>query len=170
MARPPLHYLATVIALDSIDHKILALLQADGRMSNQALADQVALSPSACLRRVRALEEAGIIAGYCAHLDARVLGLDVDAFVQVSMRQEVEGWHDSFLAAVQRWPQVVGAWIVTGECNYILRIRARNLQEYSQFAIEHLHKERGVKEIRSNIVMQGLKVDETTLPTALLPR
>ncbi|MDT8990376.1 Lrp/AsnC family transcriptional regulator [Curvibacter sp. APW13] len=158
------------MALDSIDHKILALLQEDGRISNQALADQVALSPSACLRRVRQLEEAGVIARYRAELDPRALGLDVDAFVQVTMRQEVEGWHESFLAAVQRWPQVVGAWIVTGECNYILRIRAKSLKEYSQFAIEHLHKERGVKEIRSNIVMQGIKSGETVVPSALLPR
>lgn len=159
-----------MIALDAIDHKILALLQEDGRISNQALADKVALSPSACLRRVRMLEEAGAIAGYRAQLDARALGLDVEAFVQVTMRQEVEGWHESFMAAVQRWPQVVGAWIVTGECNYILRIRASNLQEYSQFAIEHLHKERGVKEIRSNIVMQGLKAGDTAVPLALVAR
>ena len=159
-----------MIALDAIDHKILALLQEDGRISNQALADKVALSPSACLRRVRMLEEASAIAGYRAQLDARTLGLDVEAFVQVTMRQEVEGWHESFMAAVQSWPQVVGAWIVTGECNYILRIRARNLQEYSQFAIEHLHKERGVKEIRSNIVMQGIKTVDTTVPLALVGR
>jgi Lrp/AsnC family leucine-responsive transcriptional regulator len=156
-----------VIALDAIDHKILALLQEDGRISNQALADKVALSASACLRRVRMLEECGAIAGYRAQLDARALGLDVEAFVQVTMRQEVEGWHESFMAAVQRWPQVVGAWIVTGECNYILRIRAKNLQEYSQFAIAHLHKERGVKEIRSNIVMQGLKAGDTAVPLSL---
>ncbi len=159
-----------MLQLDSLDHKILALLQQDGRISNQALADQVGLSPSACLRRVRTLEEAGVIAGYRAQLDARVLGLDVDAFVQVTMRQEVEGWHESFMAAVQSWPQVVGAWIVTGECNYILRIRARNLQEYSQFAIAHLHKERGVKEIRSNIVMQGIKAGDAAVPLALVAR
>ena len=162
--------ISRVITLDAIDHRILALLQEDGRISNQALAERVALSPSACLRRVRALEEAGAIAGYRAALDARTLGLDVDAFVQVTMRQEVEGWHDSFLAAVQGWPQVVGAWIVTGECNYLLRVRARNLQAYSEFAITHLHKERGVKEIRSNIVMQALKTGETSVPLALVER
>lgn len=159
----------SVITLDALDHKILALLQTDGRISNQALAEQVALSPSACLRRVRQLEEAGAIAGYRAQLDARALGLDVEAMVQVTMRQEVENWHDSFLAAVQRWPQVVGAWIVTGECNYLLRVRAKSLQAYSQFAIEQLHKERGVKEIRSNIVMQCIKHGETSVPLALLP-
>jgi len=159
-----------VLSLDTIDLKILTLLQDDGRLRNQALADQVALSPSACLRRVRLLEESGAIAGYRAQLDAQALGLDVEAMVQVTMRQEVENWHDSFLAAVQRWPQVVGAWIVTGECNYVLRVRAKSLQDYSQFAIEHLHKERGVKEIRSNIVMQCIKHGETSVPLALLPR
>lgn len=159
-----------MIALDVIDHKILAHLQEDGRISNQALADKVALSPSACLRRVRALEDVGAIASYRAMLDAGALGLEVEAFVQVSMRQEVDGWHESFMAALQGWPQVVGAWIVTGECNYLLRVRARNLQEYSQFAIAHLHKERGVKEIRSNVVMQCVKAGETTVPLVLLPR
>jgi len=159
-----------VITLDSIDHNILDLLQQDGRISNQALAEQVGLSPSACLRRVRLLEECGAIAGYRAELDARTLGLDVEAFVQVHMRQDVEGWHESFMAALQTWPQVVGAWIVTGECNYLLRVRARNLQAYSQFAIEHLHKERGVKEIRSNIVMQSLKNQDTAVPLACVGR
>lgn len=159
-----------MIHLDTINHKILALLQEDGRISNQALADKVALSPSACLRRVRQLEESGAIAGYRAQLGAHALGLDVEAMVQVTMRQEVEGWHESFMAAVQRWPQVAGAWIVTGECNYILRIRAKNLQEYAQFAIEHLHKERGVKEIRSNIVMQCIKAGESSIPLELVGR
>ncbi|NLR74431.1 MULTISPECIES: Lrp/AsnC family transcriptional regulator [Leeia] len=158
------------LSLDALDLRILSLLQQDGRISNQTLAERVALSPSACLRRVRLLEEAGAIAGYQAILDARRLGLELEAIVQVSMRQDMEGWHESFLDAVQQWPEVVAAYIVTGDSNYILRVRARNLQEYSEFAINRLYKTRGVMDIRSNIVMQRIKDSEGRLPMDLLRR
>ncbi len=156
--------------LDVIDLRILTHLQEDGRISNQALADKVALSPSACLRRVRMLEDNGAIAGYRAVLSAEHLGLELEAFVQVSMRQDVEGWHESFLAAVQAWPEVVAAYIVTGEGNYILWVRARNLKDYSEFVINQLYKTRGVMDIRSNIVMQRIKDDEGRLPAGLVGR
>lgn len=156
-----------MLALDTIDLKILTLLQQDGRISNQLLADKVALSPSACLRRMRMLEDSGAIAGYRAVLGAQALGLDLEAIVQVSMRQEVEGWHESFIEALKGWPEVTSAYIVTGECNYILRVRASSLHAYSEFAIHHLHKARGVKEIRSNIVMQCVKEGDGTLPLEL---
>jgi Lrp/AsnC family transcriptional regulator, leucine-responsive regulatory protein len=146
-----------MLALDTLDLKILALLQTDGRMSNQLLADKVALSPSACLRRVRMLEESGAISSYRAVLGATALGLDVEALVQVSMRRDTDGWHESFSQAVQHWPQVSAAFIVTGECNYILHVRARNLQEFSEFVIGTLHKAKGVQDIRSNIIMQRIK-------------
>lgn len=158
------------LSLDALDLRILGLLQQEGRISNQTLADRVALSPSACLRRVRLLEESGAIAGYQAILDARRLGLELEAIVQVSMRQDMEGWHESFLDAVQQWPEVVAAYIVTGDSNYILRVRARNLQEYSEFAINRLYKTRGVMDIRSNIVMQRIKDSEGRLPMDLLRR
>jgi len=153
--------------LDAMDLKILTALQQDGRISNLELADQVFLSPSACLRRVRLLEEAGIINRYSALLDAEVLGLEVDAFVQVTMRRDVEGWHEDFALALQQWPEVVGSFIITGEANYLLRVRARNLKQYSAFVLEKLYKTRDVLEIRSNIVMQTLK-DTTAIDVALL--
>ncbi|MGH8809910.1 MAG: Lrp/AsnC family transcriptional regulator, partial [Noviherbaspirillum sp.] len=82
--------------LDAIDLKLLNLLQDDGRISNLELAEKVFLSPSACLRRVRLLEEAGMISRYSAVLNPAALGLEVDAFVQVTMRRDVEHWHENF--------------------------------------------------------------------------
>ncbi|MFZ6673683.1 Lrp/AsnC family transcriptional regulator [Undibacterium sp. Xuan67W] len=143
--------------LDATDIKILHLLQSEGRISNQDLADKVFLSPSSCLRRVRMLEDAGIISRYSAVLDAIALGLEVDAFVQVTMRRDVEQWHENFSAALQSWPEVVGSYIITGDANYLLRVKARNLKHYSSFVLERLYKTTGVLDIRSNIVLQTLK-------------
>ncbi|HTD05929.1 Lrp/AsnC family transcriptional regulator [Undibacterium sp.] len=143
--------------LDATDLKILQALQADGRVSNLELAERVFLSPSSCLRRVRLLEEAGIISRYSAVLDATKLGLEVDAFVQVTMRRDVEQWHENFSQALQNWPEVVGSYIITGDANYLLRVRARNLKHYSAFVLERLYKTTGVLDIRSNIVLQVIK-------------
>ncbi|MDY7540639.1 Lrp/AsnC family transcriptional regulator [Undibacterium sp. RTI2.1] len=143
--------------LDATDIKILHYLQTDGRISNQELADKVFLSPSSCLRRVRLLEESGIIQHYSAVLNPTALGLEVDAFVQVTMRRDVEQWHENFTLALQSWPEVVGSYIITGDANYLLRVKARNLKHYSSFVLERLYKTTGVLDIRSNIVLQTLK-------------
>lgn len=153
--------------LDAIDLKLLKLLQEDGRMSNLELAEKVFLSPSSCLRRVRLLEENGLIARYGAVLDPAALGLEVDAFVQVTMRRDVERWHENFSAALQTWPEVVGCYIITGEANYLLRVRARSLKHFSAFVLEKLYKTDGVLDIRSNIVLQTIK-DTQTIATELM--
>ncbi|MGY8523833.1 Lrp/AsnC family transcriptional regulator [Paracidovorax citrulli] len=152
--------------LDATDLRILHSLQANGRISNQELAERVALSPSACLRRVRLLEESGIIGGYHAWFDAERLGLELEAIVQVSMRHDVEGWHDTFNAAVQQWPEVLSAYVITGDSNYILRVQARNLKHYSDFIVNRLYRTPGVMDIRSNIVLQRIKTGGS--PLALL--
>jgi len=149
--------------LDPVDLRILACLQENGRISNQDLADRVALSPSACLRRVRLLEESGVIGGYRAWFDTERLGLELEAIVQVSMRHDVEGWHDTFIAAVQAWPEVLSAYIITGDSNYILRVQARNLKHYSDFIVNRLYRTPGVMDIRSNIVLQRIKTDSSPL-------
>ncbi len=149
--------------LDPTDLRILTCLQENGRISNQDLADRVALSPSACLRRVRLLEESGVIGGYRAWFDAEQLGLELEAIVQVSMRHDVEGWHDTFIAEVQSWPEVLSAYIITGDSNYILRVQARNLKHYSDFIVNRLYRTKGVMDIRSNIVLQRIKVDSSPL-------
>lgn len=143
--------------LDSTDLKILQILQDEGRLSNQELADRIYLSPSSCLRRVRMLEDSGVIRQYCAVLDVEQLGLEVDAFVQVTMRRDVEQWHEGFSKEIQQWPEVVASFIITGESNYLLRVRARNLKHYSNFVLERLYKTAGVLDIRSNIVLQTIK-------------
>jgi Lrp/AsnC family transcriptional regulator, leucine-responsive regulatory protein len=143
--------------IDATDLKILALLQEDGRISNLDLAERIFLSPSSCLRRVRLLEESGMISRYSAVLDPVMLGLEVDAFVQVTMRRDVEHWHENFTAALRSWPEVVGSYIITGEANYLLRVRARDLKHFSSFILEKLYKTDGVLDIRSNIVLQTLK-------------
>lgn len=153
--------------LDATDLKILQCLQEDGRISNLELADKVFLSPSSCLRRVRTLEESGIIGRYGALLDPAAVGLEVDAFVQVTMRRDIEHWHENFTAALKGWPEVVGSYIITGEANYLLRVRARNLQHFSEFVLEKLYKTAGVLDIRSNIVLQTLK-DTHIIATELL--
>ncbi len=143
--------------LDKTDLAILHYLQQDGRINNSDLADKIFLSASSCLRRVRALEESGLIASYCAVLNASAIGLEVDAFVQVTMRRDVEQWHENFSKEIQQWPEVVGCFIITGDANYLLRVRARNLKHYSAFVMDKLYKTSGVLDIRSNIVLQNLK-------------
>jgi len=156
--------------LDHTDLKILSLLQEDGRMSNQELAERVFLSPSSCLRRVRLLEENGVIARYSAMLDTAALGLEVDAFVQVTMRRDVERWHENFSTSLRAWPEVVGSYIITGEANYLLRVRARSLKHFSAFILEKLYKTDGVLDIRSNIVLQTIKDTHAIAPELLADR
>jgi len=145
------------MALDRTDLKILKELGRDGRISNQDLAALVALSPSSCLRRVRMLEEAGIISGYRCELDPQRLGLEVQALVQVSMRQDVDQWHEKFVEAVLSWPEVIEATIVTGQANYTLTVRTRDLGHYSDFIINRLYKAPGVMSINSNMVLGTIK-------------
>lgn len=154
------------ISLDATDCRILAVLQQEGRISNLDLAERISLSPSACLRRMRLLEEQGVIECYRACLSREKLGFELEAFVQVSMRNDQEQWHERFAEALKEWPEVVSAFVVTGETHYLLRVLAHNLKHYSEFVLNHLYKAPGVMDIRSNIVLQTLK-DEAGLPVSL---
>ena len=159
----------TGFTLDATDCRILAVLQEDGRISNLDLAERISLSPSACLRRMRLLEEEGVIASYRACLDRERLGIELEAFVHVSMRNDQENWHERFAEAVRDWPEVVGAFVVTGETHYLLRVLAHNLKHYSDFVLQRLYKAPGVMDIRSNIVLQTLKED-SGVPVSLVPK
>ena len=154
------------ITLDATDCRILAVLQEEGRISNLDLAERISLSPSACLRRMRLLEEQGVIEHYRACLSREKLGFGFEAFVQVSMRNEENQWHERFAEALREWPEVVGAFVVTGESHYLLRVLAHNLKHYSDFVLNRLYKAPGVMDIRSNIVLQTLK-DEAGAPVGL---
>jgi Lrp/AsnC family transcriptional regulator, leucine-responsive regulatory protein len=158
------------ISLDATDCRILSVLQNEGRISNLDLADRISLSPSACLRRLRLLEEQGVIERYRACLNREALGFELEAFVQVSMRNDQENWHERFAAAAREWPEVVGAFVVTGESHYLLHVLAQSLKHYSDFVLTKLYKAPGVMDIRSNIVLQTLKEDSgvpVTLPQAV---
>ena len=150
--------------LDQIDLKILRALQANGRLSNQDLADQVALSPSACLRRVKTLEQEGYIDGYHALLNAPKLGYQVEAFVQVRIDQSNDGWHEQFILKIADIDEIADAYIITGSANYLLHIRARDFEHFSTFIIHPLNRIAGVRDIQSHVVMQNLKNNGKLLP------
>ena len=127
------------------------------------------MTPLSSSMRTRRRQEDGDKNTLSAVLDTTVLGLEVDAFVQVTMRRDVEKWHENFTLALQSWPEVVGSYIITGDANYLLRVRARNLKHYSSFVLERLYKATGVLDIRSNIVLQTLKESNEIAPALLAP-
>ena len=151
--------------IDAIDRRILSRLQENSQISNQDLAEQVSLSPSACLRRVRALEEGGLIKRYRAVLDAE-LGFELEAIVHVALDQSRSGWHEEFLAGIALYDEITEASIVTGASNYILTVRARNLSAFSQFVEDKLSKIPGVRDICSHLVMRKVKDRSGMLPLA----
>lgn len=151
---------------DRIDLRILALLQRDGRLSNADIAQQVALSPSPCLRRVRALEESGLIRGYAALLDPLRLGLGLQAYVTVTLDKRRDTQINAFNAAMQASPEVLSCMALTGEMDYLLHVIAKDLEHFSRFLMDRLLKLDGVANVKSSFVLQSIK-DTTELP---LPR
>ena len=144
--------------LDAIDRRILAALQADGRLTNNDLAERVGLSPSPCLRRVRALEAAGTIKGYAAILDPVQLGLGTSVFVRVWLRGQdddtVRRFNDSILAL----PQVMECHMMAGDCDFLLRVVASDLDAYRRFQAEKLARIDGVQSLKTDIPLQRAKL------------
>jgi Lrp/AsnC family leucine-responsive transcriptional regulator len=149
--------------LDSTDRKILAELQADGRLSNQELAERVALSPSPCLRRVRALERAGVIRRYAAVLDPSQIGLGLLAYVTVKLEKRGKMPVDQFTRAVESWPEVIACYSMTGDMDYLMRVQVEDLEHYSRFVMDKLLKQPGVIDIRTNFVLERVK-ETTAMP------
>ncbi len=152
-------------ALGRTDRRILEILQREGRLSNLELAGRVNLSPSACLRRVRALEEAGVIRGYVALLDPARVGLGLLAFVTVKLEKRGRMPTDAFARAVRDWPEVVGCHSMTGEMDYLLRVHVEGLDHFSRFVMDSLLKHPGVLDVKSSFVLQEVK-ETTALPLA----
>jgi len=150
-------------ALDEIDRRILARLQEDARISNADLARAVALSPSPCLRRVRALEERGVIRRFVALLDPVALGLGVSVFVQVRLERQVEQALERFEAALLGRPEVLECYLMTGDADYLLRIVVPDLPAYERFLVDHLTRVPGVASIRSSFALKQVKYS-TALP------
>ena len=121
-----------MIRLDAIDRKILNLLQANGRMTNAELAERVHLSPSACLRRVRQLEEEGVIDGYVMLLDQAAIGRAANVFVEITLNSQSEGALESFEAAVRECPDIMECHLMSGDADYLVRVVAADTADYER--------------------------------------
>jgi Lrp/AsnC family transcriptional regulator, leucine-responsive regulatory protein len=143
--------------LDSVDRRMLAILQDEGRLSNAALAERLHLSPSPCLRRLRALESEGVIAGYRAVLDRKRLGLGLTVFVEL----KVEGHSDRSAAAISEAlaaaPEVISAHIVSGSADFLLEVVVEDLSGYERLMFETLLKLPHVSDVRSNFALRTVK-------------
>ncbi|TAL96942.1 MAG: Lrp/AsnC family transcriptional regulator [Paraburkholderia sp.] len=166
--------------MDAIDRRILTILQENGRLSNQEIAECVNLSPSPCLRRIRRLEECGVIRGYVALLDAQKLGLDLLAYVNVRLEKRSspivgargEGaaatrpgatHADLFRAAVQTWPEVVACHAMTGEMDYLLRVQVEDMAHFSRFVQDQLLHHPSVIDVKTSFSLETIK-ETTALP------
>jgi Lrp/AsnC family transcriptional regulator, leucine-responsive regulatory protein len=143
--------------LDAIDRKILGQLQADGRMSLNDLAGKVGLSPSPCLRRVRILERDGIITRYVAVLDQRAVGLPVSVFVSIKLEKQRGESLDRFAKAVERWPEVLECYLMTGSRDYWLRVVVPDLDAYERFVKQKLTRVEGIASIESSFALEQVK-------------
>ncbi|SEL53169.1 MULTISPECIES: Lrp/AsnC family transcriptional regulator GigD [unclassified Acinetobacter] len=146
--------------LDLIDHKILRLLQQNARLSHQELADLVNLSASACHRRVKILENNGVIEKYQAKINYEKLGIQVEAIVEIKLNQLTESDHQHFLSQIRNFDEVINAFIITGDSNYVLFVATKDLNGFSQFIINKLNKIKGIANINSKIILE--KVIEKT--------
>ncbi len=150
--------------LDPFDRRILDVLQKEGRISNQDLADRISLSPSPCLRRVRALEESGIITGYRAMVDAKSLGLTLMALIHISMDQHTPERFDHFEAAIKAIPEVMECLLITGQdADYQLKVTVKDMDDYQELLLNQITRIRGVTGVHSSFVLRKV-VDKTALP------
>jgi len=149
------------ITLDQVDRRILQVLQAQGRCTYDELAPQVGLSPSAALRRVKRLEEAGVIRGYVALVAPEAVGLGLAAYINVRLEKHTASAKrspmDLFAAAVQTWPEVVECVALTGEMDFLLRVLFRDMGHYSRFIMESLLHHPSVQDCKTSFVMQRVK-------------
>ena len=149
--------------LDEIDRKILAELQADGRMTNVELARRVGISAPPCLRRVRTLEEAGFIRGYHADVDPRELGFEVQVFAHVGLVSQAEADLSAFEARCRGWPLVRECHMLNGEVDFILKCVAPDLSTFQRFLTEELTAADNVASVKTALVIRGAK-DEPGVP------
>ena len=149
---------------DSIDRRILEELQRDGGLTNQELAERVGLSPSPCLRRVRALEESGVIDRRVALLDGKKLGLSLTALIQISMDRHTPERFEKFEAAVRDCPEVQSCYLITGQqADYLLVVIVPDIETYQEFLLGKITRIEGVSGVHSSFVMRRV-VDTTALP------
>ena len=150
--------------IDKFDQQILEILQVDGRIANQDLADRIGLSPSPCLRRVRALEESGLITGYRAMLDAKKLGLSLIALVHISMDRHTPERFANFEASVGILPEVLECLLITGQdADYQIKVAVKDMDHYQALLLNKLTRIEGVTGVHSSFVLRRV-IDRTALP------
>lgn len=147
----------SAVELDRIDRRILAVLQREGRISNVDLAERVALSPTPCLRRVKRLEEQGVIAGYRADLDRRALGLGMTAFVFVNIERHGPRSTQAFVDAALAIEQIVACHVLTGSFDFLLEVVARSLDDYADVMLERLGGLPGVSGLQTCFALRTIK-------------
>ena len=145
------------VELDPTDIKILRELQRDGRMTNVELAERVGISAPPCLRRVRKLEEMGVIEGYAAILNGPKLGYDLVAFCLIGLKHQSEANLKAFAALAESWPIVREAWMVSGDSDFLLRCTAENLTKFQDFVIEVLAANEHVDTVRTMLTIRQVK-------------
>jgi Lrp/AsnC family leucine-responsive transcriptional regulator len=146
--------------LDDIDRKIIAALQADGKITVNELAEKVGLSASPCARRVRLLEQAKVIKGYTAIIDQKKVGLPISAFASIKLERQREDALERFSKAVSRWPEVVDCYLMTGQRDYLLRIVVRDLEAYERFLNDKMTRLEGVASIETSFALKQIKRSE----------
>lgn len=150
--------------LDGYDRNILSILQRDGRISNQELAEQIGLSPSPCLRRLRTLEESGLITGYRALLDAKKLGLSLMALIHISMDSHTPERFGNFETKIAQLPQVLECLLITGQdADYQLKVIVKDMDGYQDLLLNRITRIEGVSGVHTSFVLRRV-VDKTELP------
>ena len=143
--------------IDAIDRKILAILQSNAHATSEQLSEKVGLSPSPCARRVRNLETTGVIRSYVAVVDQVKVGLPISVFASIKLERQREEELDRFANAVQRWPEIVECYLMTGQRDYLLRIVVKDLEAYEAFLKRTLTKLEGVASIESSFALGQVK-------------
>ena len=154
-----------LVALDRIDKKIIKALQDNARLSSQELSARVGISPSPCWRRVKALEEAGVITKYVTLVNPDTLGLSISIFTNISLDKQIEAALETFQKAVSKRPEVMECYLMTGDYDYLLRVVVGSLQDYERFLLDHLTRIPGVSSIKSSFALKQVKYT-TALPVA----
>jgi len=148
---------------DRLDRRILELIQDNARISNTELANTVGLSPSPCWRRVRALEDKGVIRSYVTLVSPEAIGLPVNVWVHVTLEEQVERRLEHFEKAVVARPEVMECYLMTGESDYLLRVVVPDVAAYQTFLLEHLTRIEGIASIKSSFALKQVKY-KTALP------
>lgn len=153
-----------IAEIDRYDRQILRLLQENGRLTNQELAERIGLSPSPCLRRVRALEAAGVITGYRALVDAKALGMNLMALIHISMDQHTPERFQGFEAAIGDIPDIMECLLITGQAaDYQLKVVVRDMDAYQELLLNRITRIPGVTGVHSSFVLRRV-VDKTAVP------